>query len=163
MKNRPKAVRKTVLLTCFDMVNQALLPPSAKGILCELTKTGEIILKRYLIYIRFSSGGKLWIWIRSEIEYDHENKREQCSCWFNRIKKTFHHINHEMQNETGTHDLFCIIDFLVTVVRNVTCLNPLTRWGRRGERLGDVTGRQYKARKSNVSLPRPPSPPSPTG
>lgn len=50
--------------------------------------------------------------------------------------------------------LFCLIDFVVTVVRYVTCLNPLTRCGRKGERLGDVTGHQYKARNSDVFPPR---------
>ena len=155
MKNRPKAVRETVLLTCFDIVNQALLPPSAEGILCQLIKTGEIISKRYLIYIRYSSGGKISIWIRLEMEYDHENKGEQCSCWINRIKKTITSIT-KTKTKLGPVTLFCLIDFVVTVVRNVTCLNPLTRWGRRGERLGDVTGRQYNARNSDVFLPRAP-------
>ena len=60
------------------------------------------------------------------MQYDHENKGEQCSCWFNRIKKTFTSIT-KSKAKLGPVTLFCLIDFVVTVVRNVTCLNPLTR------------------------------------
>lgn len=89
------------------------------------------------------------------MEYDHENKGEQCSCSFNRIKKTITSIT-KSKTKLRPVTLFCLIDFVVTVVRNVTRLKPLTRCGRKGERLGDVTGRQYNARNSDVFPPRVP-------
>ena len=89
------------------------------------------------------------------MQYDLENKGEQCSCWFNRIKKKIITSITKSKTKLGPVTLFCLIDFLVAVVRNVTCLNPVTRWGRRGERLRDVTGRQYNARKSHAPPPLP--------
>ena len=88
------------------------------------------------------------------MEYDHENKGEQCSCWFNRIKKTFYHINHEIKNETGTRDFILLHWFCGHSSPKCHMSQPPTRWGRKGERLGDVTGRQYNARNSDVFLPR---------
>ena len=52
--------------------------------------------------------------------------------------------------------LFFLIDVVVSEVRNVTCLNPLPCCRPKGERLGEVTGRQYNARNSDVFLPRVP-------
>ena len=42
------------------------------------------------------------------------------------LKKTFTSIT-KSKTKLGPLTLFCLIDFVVTVVRNVTCLNPLTR------------------------------------